>query len=347
MAKQTPTREAYVSLFPQIFVSALQKRKPDLKAYLAGNGWLKKGAATLITGMTGIGKSVLIEQMAICLALGLDIFSLIPVRRPVKTLLMEAENDEDILKQDIEAIGKHLNADMKLLDKNLAIHHVPGLPSERFGECLEELLKAHKAEMVFVDPYQSFISNDINLTEPFFRWRNDVDPLIKGRGVGLAMTMHTTKPSKEKKNWNSLESVYMAAGTSAVVNWARTACELIPTGDYGRWLLNFSKSPSRTGMIGEGNAVIRELYIEHSGELTKPYWRVSKLQSGGVVLESTARKIEKLFNAHPKWGYGDFAKALSMSKSGVRHHVGRLREKETAKKTEPKKKKKPRVPASS
>ena len=49
----------------------LQNHRPDPDSLIAGRGWIKKGSTTLMIGPTGMGKSVLAEQIAVSVASGL------------------------------------------------------------------------------------------------------------------------------------------------------------------------------------------------------------------------------------------------------------------------------------
>jgi len=55
--------------------------------------FLRRGGGALLCGPTGIGKSSFAIQCAICWALGKDCFG-IQAARPLKSLLIQAENDD-------------------------------------------------------------------------------------------------------------------------------------------------------------------------------------------------------------------------------------------------------------
>jgi hypothetical protein len=66
-------------------------RKEDPNS-LIGNRWLCSGGSLVIQGYSGIGKSSFALQMALHWAVGKDFFG-IPVKRPLRTVFIQAEND--------------------------------------------------------------------------------------------------------------------------------------------------------------------------------------------------------------------------------------------------------------
>jgi AAA domain-containing protein len=70
---------------------------------LIGNRWLCEGSSLLITGPTGVGKSSFIMTLAVDWALGERPFGLAP-KRPLKTLIIQAENDEGDLATPLQGL---------------------------------------------------------------------------------------------------------------------------------------------------------------------------------------------------------------------------------------------------
>lgn len=72
-ARPQKTQEAVELLkqaFPPIHYDDIFNFKPDPNNHIAGDGFLRKGAGTLLIGGTGIGKSVLSTQIGISVATG-------------------------------------------------------------------------------------------------------------------------------------------------------------------------------------------------------------------------------------------------------------------------------------
>lgn len=124
--------------------------------------FLSKGQTWVISGATGIGKSVLAMQLGLGLAfgektLGLEIF------KPAKTLLLHNENpiiDEKIYFRGIVsqfALDEKPNADK--LNENLRIVCKTGryYSADEFISKLDASLSAGKYDVVIVDSLSSFV----------------------------------------------------------------------------------------------------------------------------------------------------------------------------------------------
>lgn len=124
---------ALLATYPAMRFKELLALEPKpAENHIVGNGWLRRGEWSIFTGGTGIGKSVAVEQIAACVACGKPVFGL-TVARPFKVLLLTAENDEETLKRDFEAIATHEDLDADRLDQNLQIHHAYALDGSRIG----------------------------------------------------------------------------------------------------------------------------------------------------------------------------------------------------------------------
>lgn len=286
-------------------LSDLKKHRLDPKHYIAGEGWIKRGGGTLLIGATGMGKSVLGEQIACSIASGKKILNTITVNGPKRVLYLEAENDADVLKRDILSVVEHIGADENLIEKNFLIQHVYGVTGSDFHDLALDAIEKHKPDVLIVDPYQSFISGDINKSETFLNWMGPIDHILKRLNMAMVLVAHKPKP-RDVSEWDIRELVYQAAGTSTLSNWARSSCELSPLkGDPTnmKFKLTFSKGGDRTGYDK------RELYIEHSGDRNTPYWSVSENQNGEYRVQY-GDAIAKMAHEHPDWSMRKIADSL-------------------------------------
>lgn len=303
--------------YPPITVKDLRKFKVDPKTNVAGLGFLRKGEATLMTGGTGIGKSVMVMQLAVYLASGNDILGKIKVNRKNKVLVINSQNDIQTLKQDVESISYFTKIKFKDFQDNLDIRYVPSLPPDEFILYLESILKKTKIDVVMVDPYQDFIGAvDIKNSQPFFQWRDAIEPLMKEYQFALLTTPHTTKP-QARDGWSDQEMVYLAIGTSALPNWCRVGCELLhETEDITRYKLHFSKNPARTGMTDVDGKVIKNLYIEHCGSELEPCWEVCSTQSSALKVNVEAL-VKDVAWSNPAWSYREIMEKTGVGKNKV------------------------------
>jgi len=309
-----------VKKYHPITIKDLQDFKVDPKSNIAGLGFVRRQAATILTGSTGIGKSVLVEQLAVYLASGRDIFNRIKVSHKNKVLLINSQNDMQTLKQDMKSISYFTKIKQEDYQKNLDIRYIPSLPSNEFFIFLEYVLKKTKPDVVMIDPYQDFIGAvDIKESKPFFQWRDTIEPLMKEYNFALLTTPHTTKP-QARDGWADQEMAYLAIGTSALPNWCRVSCELLhEKEDVTKYKLHFSKNPVRTGMVDSGGNTIKNLYIEHCGNESEPCWKVC-LNQGGAIKVNEEALIKDMAWSNPSWSYRELGKHLKLSKDTVRRY---------------------------
>lgn len=324
---------ALVDTYPPMRFGQLQALKIDPDAnYIAGNGFFRRGAWSLFTGGTGIGKSVAVEQTAACLACGKDVFGL-KVARPFKVLLLTAENDEETLKRDLEAIAEHEVLDPELLDANLQIHHAYALDGRELVDALQSEMVRGGFDMAILDNYQAFSGDDINGSK---EWKQFITPLakmLKELRAAMLLVDHTGKPT-ERKGWGVNDSVYMAAGTSRKSNGARTSIELYsPTDGDTRYRLHFGKCWERTGIYDEYGHMVRDVYLDRSPSANHPYWTPSEDQSppvmgggGKPVVELPDDEAVALLGgvAFSKEQTRTKLRAAGVSRDGATDHIRRL-----------------------
>lgn len=127
----------------------------------AVKGWLGFGHVTLLVGAGGIGKTLLAQQMASCLALGREFVG--EVTRPIKSLMWACEDDHDELWRRQIQLARWCRAGLEEFDENLVIVPRQGLDnalvSTEFGKLmftpliaqLSEQANDLKAEIVIID----------------------------------------------------------------------------------------------------------------------------------------------------------------------------------------------------
>lgn len=161
--------------------------------------FLNKGQTWVISGATGIGKSVLAMQLAASLALGEKTLGL-DIVRPAKTLLLHSENpiaDEKIYFRGIVsqfALDEKPNADS--LNKNLRIVCKTGryYSADEFISKLNAYLRAGKYNVVIVDSLSSFVhcnfSDHAAVTDLFCK----INGLKSKHNFAMVLIHHFDKP---------------------------------------------------------------------------------------------------------------------------------------------------------
>ncbi len=306
-----------VDTFPPIRYAHLHalEVKPE-ETHIVGRGFLRRGAWSLLTGGTGIGKSVLAEQMAAGVACGKSVFGL-TVARPFRVLMLTAEQDEETLKRDLEAIAEHDGLDADLLDQNLQLHHAYALDGPELVTALDGEFRRGKFDLLVVDNYQAFSADDINGSREWKLFITPISKLLKEYGAAMLLVDHTGKPA-ERKGWGRHDSVYMAAGTSRKANGARTSMELYsPAEGDERYRLHFGKNWERAGVVDANGTPIRDVYLDRAPDAHSPFWTPSDDQSEPEKMVAGEREVVDYATAHPFDGVRKVADATGCSKSKV------------------------------
>ena len=302
--------------FPVLKPSEVMAYTPDPKDWIMGDGWLKRGSATIATASTGIGKSVFVEQLAVCCATGTPFIGM-PCTRDSSVLLVQAENDEETMSRDLSSITVGLGLDavgLEKLDANLRLVHAYGLTGEALAAWLSAQVEAFHPDLLVMDNYQAFIHGDINRSDTFTAFRDVVDPICKANGMALLLVQHTGKP-RDTESWAKRELVHVQAGTSGLSNWARRSCELFPSGDDGRYKVSFSKNNESTGLVDDKGVPLRHVYLEHSGNPRKPYWKVCEDQSKPSTVGKYDSAVLTTKQDHWDWTLRKIADKVGCAKS--------------------------------
>jgi len=209
---------------------------------LLGERWLCKGGSCVLSGASGIGKSSLAMQMAMLWAVGRPAFGIKPVR-PLKSLIIQAENDRGDLAEQVEGMEPALGVDdPELLDKNIAIIHCTGWSGDGFIKILGKLVARHQPDLCWIDPLFSYIGGDTCSQEICSRFlREGLNPIAARTGVVWMVVHHTAKPREQDFGgaWQSYEMF----GSAELVNWARAICVLKPRN--GNYCLALAKRGNR------------------------------------------------------------------------------------------------------
>jgi hypothetical protein len=223
--------------------------------------FLGKGKSWVIIGPSGIGKSTLVSGFGIYASAGIPWHG-IKFRRPLRTLMIQAENDEGDLSEMMRgtftpktARAEFAKEDYVRIQRNLLFKQITDLTGEAFVIELETLIRETKADLVLLDPLLSYIGGDISKQEVashFFR--NLMEPMLKRTGVIFVAVHHTGKPPKDSramKDWSDHDFSYLGLGSSELVNWARAVAVIIGTEEKGTYRFAITKRGKRAGMIDQ------------------------------------------------------------------------------------------------
>lgn len=208
--------------------------KDDKSDNLLGNRFLTREGSWLIVAQSGVGKSVLAMQMAICFALGRDLWDLKPIK-PLKMAIIQAENNKLDLVEPLQSICENLGvsaAEKQLLNKNLSIFPNSSQCGKNFARLVERVAKTKTPDIVIIDPLLSYIGGDISKQETCSAFlRNTVHPILQRYQMGLIIMHHTGKPRSKDEEQSGDALSYAGTGSSELTNYVRAASTIFKNKD--------------------------------------------------------------------------------------------------------------------
>lgn len=249
---------------------------------MIGQRWLCRKKSLLIVGQSGVGKSSLMLQMAMCWAAGKSFFGM-HSQSPRRVLIIQGENDMgDVAEafQDVCAgFDNWTDHDQSTLNTNLKILQVCGTTGSQFAHSLRIETIKHRADFVFVDPLLSFASGNVSSTADMTRFlREQIDPVLSETGAVLVAMHHTGKPGNpdEKPGRTVTDHSYDGIGSSEITNFFRSIIILSRAHlQAPLFRIRVTKRPGRSGMRDKDGNHVDELYISHSSVPGKVRWELA------------------------------------------------------------------------
>jgi RecA-family ATPase len=246
---------------------------------LIGLRYVGRGMGCLLVGPSGVGKSSLNLQMAICWGVGHSSFGIAPVK-PLKSLIIQAENDtgdlSEMFKGVCQGLGiKLLSENWDLLQSNLVFVRDTSHTGLAFCQTVQRLIERHKPDLVWLDPILSFVGADLSRQEVIGQFfRNWLNPILDATGVACFCIHHTGKPPSDKgarQHWQTSDYAYAGLGSSDLTNWARAVMVLQDRG-HGCFELKLAKRGKRAGVITIDGAPTTSLWLKHSSNPNQIFW---------------------------------------------------------------------------
>jgi len=242
--------------------------------------YLCRGGGLLLVGPTGIGKSALSMQLMMLWALGREAFGIKPAR-PLKSLLIQAENDEGDLAEmrDGVRLGLGLTAEeAEQACANIIVVREDSRAGEGFfTETVRPMLEEHRPDVLWIDPALAYLGGEANSQKDVGAFlRNQLNPLLHAYGCGCVVVHHTNKPlsGQEKSNWQAGDFAYLGSGSAEWANWARAVLVMRSTGSHSIFELRAGKRGSRLGWReADGETPCYIKLIAHADEPGVICWR--------------------------------------------------------------------------
>jgi len=230
--------------------------------------FLCRGGGMLLVGATGLGKSSLAMQLMIKWALGQPAFGLEPAR-PVKSLLIQAENDDGDLAEMKFGVFNGLNlteAEQTAASQNILVYQESSKTgSDLCREVISKLLTDEKPDLLWLDPALAYIGGDMNSQKDVGRFlRNDLAPLLTKHNCGAIIIHHTNKISNDPEK-QMTDFTYLGAGSAEWSNWCRATLGVRKTDIDNVYELIASKRGERLKWkTADGKSLTFKKYIGHS-----------------------------------------------------------------------------------
>jgi hypothetical protein len=226
---------------------------------------------SIVSHNSGVGKSSLLQQMAISWTLGKDFFGIQPIK-PLRALIIQAENDLGDLAEAYQGIssGMDLSAEERtMLRGNMVFVRDTIHTGEHFVHVATRLIAKHKPDIVFVDPLLSFIGGDISDQETASTFlRNQLGPVLMQSQVIWVWLHHTGKPPSDPRSrdgWSEKDMAYMGLGSSELANWAREVAVLQKLSkDADIYGFTLCKRGNRSGMLDEMGEATHTINLQHA-----------------------------------------------------------------------------------
>jgi hypothetical protein len=251
--------------------------------------FLGRGGSFLMIGPSGIGKSSLMASLACHAAAGIEWHG-IKFRRPLKVLVIQAENDNGDLAEMLSGVFRDNHETMNQFGKeglrrlitNLLFNNLTDKTGPEFINHLEQMVRGLEIDLVIIDPLLSYVGDDISLQKVASNFlRHTLLPVMKSTGVMVGVVHHTGKPPKEKNGKiSNSELSYSGLGSSELVNWARAVMVIVETDQDGIFEFRITKRGPRAGMtnIFTGEKTDR-IHICHNQTGSGIFWKQTRYET--------------------------------------------------------------------
>lgn len=212
---------------------------PDLWEFLATDDppydWivpdlLERGDRFMLTGLEGLGKSMLLRQIAVCIAAGLHPFTLQTIK-PHRVLLIDCENSERQSRRRFRPLAAaSVKAHRRVPEGNLRIiHRSAGIDLTRDDDAawLHERVTAHQPDVLIIGPFYRLHRANINDELPARKTVAVLDQARTSVDCALIIEAHSGHGDPTAK-----QRSVRPAGSSLQLRWPEFGLGLRPPQDY-------------------------------------------------------------------------------------------------------------------
>jgi hypothetical protein len=249
---------------------------PNDPSSILGNRYLNKGDGAVFSSSSGMGKSAAAIQAGEAWSLGEDFVGIKP-SKPLRILYIQSEDsDGDVAEvtASIIHVRQRTPEQIATVNKNFLIVSDRTNRGKKFLDQLEIHIKAHKPDLVIINPLQAFIDGDVTDSQDLGKFlREGLNSLNEPAAFAYLLIHHTTKPATGKDRSERLwhEVMYDMAGGAELINWARAILSLRATPTEGEFNLVLAKRGRRAGVtkavsqgIGERQEPVTIIPLKHA-----------------------------------------------------------------------------------
>lgn len=196
---------------------------------LIRNRFICKGGAGILAAETGTGKSSIMLQLVLYWSAGIPCFGFSPTR-PLKILVIQAENDERDICDDFNGICRgsldHGDLTQDQIDTALETVKIISDASHSGTSFIREvknlLSQNPETDLVVIDPLFSFAGCDLsNQGDVSKFFRNEFQPLLNEKHIAAIFIHHAPKSSRNAPQNANFNTAYSYYGSAEIVNWSR------------------------------------------------------------------------------------------------------------------------------
>ncbi|MEE8240850.1 MAG: AAA family ATPase [Nitrospirales bacterium] len=204
-------------------LSAYLKRKRDVPSHtVADFGW-GPGGAMLAAAMGGLGKTLLMQSMALDLATDSPVLGRFPATKGENVGLFILEDPDGETAKRLTSILDDRNAENARLwvfdrdRENLTLGDKWGNPNERGFSVLEQAIGDLRLSVAIFDPLVNLHDANENDNSAMLRWLKPLRELCRRHRASVAISHHTT--------WGHTGQQH-ERGATAIRNWADTVLHM-------------------------------------------------------------------------------------------------------------------------
>jgi RecA-family ATPase len=201
-------------------------RDIDRTQYHLGEGFLEIGGFVMLIGPSYVGKSTLLAQVSICMAIKKN-WLFFQVERPLRILTAQAEDAENKL-TNMGRIYRRMGLtedQIALAQKNTAVLTIRDLQDAAAIREIERHAQAFKADVLCINPMTSYLGGSVYKDEVINRFlRVELTPMLDRLKMSAIVVHHPPKPAvsdREPKDLTAFELQYGGAGMAALTNAPR------------------------------------------------------------------------------------------------------------------------------